>query len=129
MDQVGVQAVGQSRDQGRWPPGVSGNPAGAPTKAEREAKLAARVDELAAVFGGLEALNALERERLRLAAEMLLARPRNNEDRVRSTNLADRLLRWLEHSVLRRRGRGPGRRIGTAGPSFADALANRSPKP
>src|SRR5262249_44630530 len=108
-----------------WKPGQSGNPGGRPSRAEREARRDAKMSELAQAFGGLENLNPLERERIKLASEMLLARPRNNDDRVRSTNLADRLLRWCEASVRRRCGRARG---GVTGPSFADALASRSPK-
>src|SRR5262249_40157047 len=123
MDQMADQT--RTQIPGRFKPGVSGNPSGMEgrlTKAQRTAQRDAKMAELAGPLGGLEVLNALERERVKWAAELLLQRPARHDDRVRAINSSDRLLRCVEASVRKRRGR-------TAGPSFQDALANRGPKP
>jgi hypothetical protein len=107
---------------GHWLPGQSPNPAGRPTKRERQAQHAAKAAEIASRWGGLDALDVIERERVMLAAGLLLRakRPRSQEDEVRLINSADRLLARVERG---RKTSQPGR------PSFAEALASRKAKP
>jgi hypothetical protein len=79
---------------------------------------------LADRFGGAANLDPIERERLQLAATLLLKaqHPRSQDDAVRLINSADRLIARVERSQqgARKRGRPS---------TFADALASRNAKP
>jgi hypothetical protein len=86
------------------------------SRAERRARIDAKAEELASRFGGLAALESIERERIMLAAELLLRKPISHEDRVRLVNSADRLLARVESSRRAAKQRGQG---------FAEALAAR----
>jgi hypothetical protein len=79
----------------RWPKGVSGNPEGK-SKAARQARIDAKVAELAADFGGVAALSNLDRVYLEKAAELLLRRPRSAEHVIRHTNSIQRLIAAVE---------------------------------
>jgi hypothetical protein len=83
------------------------------------ARHAAKVAELAAKFGGLEVLDPIERERVGLAATLLIRAqtPHSQEDEVRLINSADRLIARVEKSQRARKQRGP---------TFAQALAARA---
>jgi hypothetical protein len=100
----------------------SANPAGRPTKRELQALHAAKTAEIASRWGGLDALDVIERERVTLAAGLLLRakRPRSQEDEVRLINSADRLIARVERSQRARKRQGS---------SFAEALASRKAKP
>jgi hypothetical protein len=93
---------------------VPGNRLGRPrpTKAEKLARLEAKLRELAARFGGVEVLDAIDLERLRLAAELLVRRPPKTVDATRCINTADRLIRAVERRVGRGRA-GPKAALGT----------------
>jgi hypothetical protein len=112
------QSVQDAR--GRFMAGNNANPTGRPTKAQRHAQQVAKVAELASRFGGVENLDPIERERIRLAAQLLLRRPATHEDQVRCINSADRLIARVERSQRARRHQRP---------SFAEALAKRNAKP
>jgi hypothetical protein len=107
---------------GHWLPGQSPNPQGRPTKSQLRAQHTAKAAEIASRWGGLDALDVIERERVTLAAGLLLRakRPRSQEDEVRLINSADRLLARVERSQRARRRQGL---------SFAEALAGRKAKP
>src|SRR5262249_46077362 len=103
----------------------SANPHGRLSKAERDAMHLAKMRELASRFGGREVLDPIERERLELAAQLLIkARtPRSQADMVRLTNSADRLIARVENSQRAKNPRRRGASSDAAG--FAAALANR----
>ncbi len=96
--QVSQQA--QHQADGRFAPGASGNPLGRESRAAKLARRDARAAELAAEFGGLDALTAVERVMIQQAAELLLGNPRSAEDKVRYANTIARLL----GAVRKRRG-------------------------
>jgi hypothetical protein len=73
-----------------WIKGVSGNPRGSETAAQRRARVAAKVDAWAAELGGK--IGAVERTLLQRAAELSLLRPRRVEDMTRVTNTISKLL-------------------------------------
>src|ERR1700756_2932917 len=92
-----------------WPKGVSGNPRGSLSKAEREALLRAKLQALAERFGGLSALDAINRERLDQAARLLLdTRRRSAVDTVRYAHIVERLLAAVEAGASRRGTRSIG---------------------
>jgi hypothetical protein len=73
---------------------VPGN-RGRPTAAERRARIEAIAEALAAEFGGLASLTAVERLLVMQAAELSLRKPRNAEDHVRIINATQRALAKL----------------------------------
>jgi len=77
-----------------------GNP-GRPTAAQRRARIEGIADKLAAEYGGLCALTAVERLLMLQAAELSLRRPLNCEDAVRIANATQRVLA----KVANRRGK------------------------
>jgi hypothetical protein len=93
-----MQIVEQDRHQERrqrrgnpnWVPGVSGNPAGR-SKAARDARVAAKMAELAVEFGGVAALSSIDTTLLRQAAELLMRRPQGADDHVRIVNAVTRI--------------------------------------
>ena len=96
-----MQSPQQSR---RSPPtngfkkGASGNVYGKASKAQQRAMLLARATELAEPLGGFENLNAIERTLIERAAELTLSKPRRHDQRLRTANIVNRILR----DVLRR---------------------------
>src|SRR5262249_27579585 len=96
------QTPNQLPDQTPWrfKPGQSGNPAGRPSRAERQARIDARARELAVEFGGWERLSTVDRVYVEQAAALLVRRPHSAEDAVRCANAVGRLLGAVE----RRRG-------------------------
>src|SRR5262249_6840907 len=97
----------QSPQQTRRPPptngfkpGVSGNPFGKASKAQQRAMLLARAAELAEPLGGLQGLDGIERILIEHAAELTLSKPRRHDQRLRTANIVNRILR----DVLRRHG-------------------------
>jgi hypothetical protein len=96
----------QSPEQARRPPtngfkpGVSGNPYGKASKAQQRAMVLARAGELAEPLGGYEGLNSVEKILLEQAAELTLSKPRRHDQRLRTANIVNRILR----DVLRRHG-------------------------
>jgi hypothetical protein len=108
-DSAANQREGQRRVYGRpFPPGVSGNPRGSLTAAERRARLDAMVanwvSELAEL--GIRAGTA-ERLLLRRAAELSQVRPHRNEDHVRTVNTISKLLAQAGFRKDRPRKRKP----------------------
>jgi BMFP domain-containing protein YqiC len=109
--QITDQAAEQPARQipGRFEKGVSGNPRGSLSKAEREALLRAKLQALAEPFGGLSALDAINRERLDQAARLLLdTRRRSAVDTVRYAHIVERLLAAVEAGASRRGTRSIG---------------------
>jgi hypothetical protein len=104
MQQLAAQMADQNTARGpgnpNWRPGVSGNPRGRLSKAERDAKVRRTMIRLARPLGGIQKLTALELERLKLAAELLQRQPRNAEDRVRVANCIDRMLGSVERARM-----------------------------
>jgi len=87
-----MQVHGQAQRQadGRFPPGVSGNPDGRERIAQRRARIAAKVEGWVAELGGK--VGAAEREMLQRAAELSMHKPQRNEDAVRTANTISKLL-------------------------------------
>jgi hypothetical protein len=81
----------RQRGNPNWVPGVSGNPAGR-SKAARDARVAAKMAELAVEFGGVAALSSIDTTLLRQAAELLMRRPQGADDHVRIVNAVTRIL-------------------------------------
>jgi hypothetical protein len=73
---------------------VPGN-RGRPTAAERRARVEGIAEQLAAEYGGLGSLTAVERLLVTQAAELSLRKPRNAEDHVRIINSTQRALAKL----------------------------------
>jgi hypothetical protein len=73
---------------------VPGN-RGRPTAAERRARIEGIAEALAAEYGGLASLTAVERLLVMQAAELSLRKPRNCEDHVRIINSTQRALAKL----------------------------------
>jgi hypothetical protein len=85
-----------------WRPGVSANPRGRESKAQREAKIRAKAEQLAEGLGAkLDRMSGLDQEFLLKAADLLTRRARTGEDAVRLVNTA----RGLVAAVERRAGR------------------------
>jgi hypothetical protein len=117
--QQGEQRHEQQRVRGRpFPKGV--NPAGKST-AVREARKTARMAELSAELGGLQALTPVEQTLLGQAVELLMTTPRTSVDRVRQANGVARILGSLRRAHGTR-GRGPVE-VKPAGLSYAEAMA------
>jgi hypothetical protein len=76
-----------------------------------------RAAELAEPLGGLENLNAIERTLIERAAELTLSKPRRHDQRLRTANIVNRILR----DVLRRHGPAP-----KSAPSLADYVRSKS---
>jgi hypothetical protein len=95
-----MQTTEQEREQSRgrrggnpsWVRGVSQNPRGRETKAEREARRDAIIAAWAEPFGGVAVLRSAELELLRQGAELSMCRPRNAEDRVRHANTISKIM-------------------------------------
>jgi hypothetical protein len=68
---------------------------GRPTAAERRARIESIAEQLAAEYGGLASLTAVERLLITQAAELSLRKPRNCEDHVRIINSTQRALAKL----------------------------------
>jgi hypothetical protein len=97
--QASMQARGLAT---QFKAGTSGNVNGKGSPRVRREKLLA---ELASEFpGGLDAMPPSDRERLKQAADLLAngVRTRQERDRVAAINTADRLLRRLHASALKR---------------------------
>jgi hypothetical protein len=77
-----------------------GNP-GRPTAAMKRAAIEAEAEVLAAEYGGMSKLAAVDRTLILQAAQLLTRRPRNGEDAVRASNAVARLL-----SIVARRHGG-----------------------
>jgi hypothetical protein len=107
-----VQQSDRDPATGRFNPSNCANPAGRPTKAQRAALVRKTMIKLARPLGGLRALNSLDLERLRLAAELAQRQPKNAEDRVRVANAIDRMLGSIERARLTA---APQRRQSTRG--------------
>jgi hypothetical protein len=88
------QAGEQSRRLGNpsWTPGVSQNPAGRESKAQRRERIERIVAGWCEPFGGPSILQPAEYALLRTAAELTLHRPRRHEDAVRYANTISRIL-------------------------------------
>ncbi len=99
-----MQVAEQAQDlkTGRFKSGRSGNPAGRPSRAERQARVDAKARELAEPFGGWEKLLILDHVRLEQAATLIVRRPHSAEDAVRCANAVDRLLGGVERRRSRR---------------------------
>ncbi len=112
--QTPEQSTEQSTEQRRvgnpnWRPGVSANPRGRQTKAEREARLRAKCHQLARPFGGWGKLGVLDKVRIEQAARLLLdKRHRSPEDEIRYVNSIERLRRSVEARRGRREQHKPG---------------------
>ena len=88
--QTATQTASRKGGNPAWIKGVSGNPKGSITAAERRARIAAKVDGWVAELGGR--VGAAERELLQRAAELSMLKPRRNEDAVRTANTISKLL-------------------------------------
>jgi hypothetical protein len=85
----------QQPSQQRWhgfQPGQSGNPQGAMSAREKQERIEATARELAAEFGGYDALSPVNRTLVVQAATLLLRKPRTQVDAVRVANSIGRLL-------------------------------------
>jgi hypothetical protein len=78
---------------GRFPPGVSGNPKGKESLAQRRARHAAMMDDIERDIGG--ELSPADRILVSKAVDLLMAKPRLHNDRVRAINAADRILQRI----------------------------------
>jgi hypothetical protein len=104
--QQAEQRTHQHRVRGRpFPPGVSGNPGGKLSAAERRSRLDHMVEQWVAELGGR--VGTAERMLLRRAAELSLVRPHRNEDHVRTVNAVSRLLAQAGFRKNRPRRRQP----------------------
>jgi hypothetical protein len=82
----------RNRHPGRWPKGVSGNPAGEMSRAAKEARLDAIVAEWTRPYGGASNLPPCNVVLLKHAADLSLRRPRRADDQVRLANTVSRLV-------------------------------------
>jgi hypothetical protein len=109
--QTAEQKPKQAKPRGgnpNWVRGVSQNPRGRETKAEREARRDAIIAAWADPFGGVAVLRSAELTLLREAAEVSMCKPRNSEDRVRHANTISKILAQVGF-VDKRRCREPER--------------------
>jgi hypothetical protein len=107
------QENGRRRPGGRpWPKGVSGNPSGS----QQSKRALALFDEMAADFGGVDALTAIDKTMLAQASRLLVRseRAKNADIAVRLSNASARLLAGLRKT---KHQRGPA-----SGPTLGDLL-------
>jgi hypothetical protein len=115
MEQAASQANATS-----YKPGQSGNPQGPPSNKVRAEHIERKARELAAEFGGLDAMTPVDRTLMLQAATLLVRKPRTQVDVVRIANSVSRLL----GIVSRRHPREPDR-----GPSLHEYLASKASAP
>src|SRR5262249_12697555 len=109
------------RGNPNWKPGVSQNPRGRETKAQRLARRDAIIAAWAEPHGGGEVPRSAGVELPRIAAEVSMCRRRNAEDRVRHANSISRILAQVGFVEPRRRHKPEP-------PSpFDDLLSGREP--
>jgi hypothetical protein len=89
MEQTGAHSS-------RFVPGQSGNPLGAAGPKLRRTKLLA---DIAADFGGLDALSAGDRALLERAVSLLCANPKLHVERTRAINTAHRIINGIRRRV------------------------------
>jgi hypothetical protein len=94
-----MQSVKQNLEQEKhpggnphWTKGVSGNPAGKESRAQRRQRVEQLVEAWAAPFGGVDVLTPAELQLALTAGELSLSQPRRHEDLVRRANTISRLL-------------------------------------
>jgi hypothetical protein len=75
-----------------WVKGVSGNPQGRPSRAEREARIDGIVAQWCLPFGGTDRIPPANITLLRAAAELSLRRPSRIEDVTRVSNTISKLM-------------------------------------
>jgi hypothetical protein len=75
-----------------WTKGVSGNPAGKESRAQRRERIERIVEAWAAPYGGTAVLAPAELDLALAAAELSLSKPRRHEDLTRRANTLARLL-------------------------------------
>jgi hypothetical protein len=92
VPQSGDQSPKRPDGNPAWIKGVSGNPAGRESRATREARIADKLEEWAAPFGGIAVFNAAEIDLLRQAAELSLRRWRTADDQLRIARTISKLL-------------------------------------
>jgi hypothetical protein len=116
-----AQTGTQSTDQFPWrfKPGQSGNPLG--RSASTKAKLDAKMEELAAEYGGVAALSVYERTIIEQCAKLVLRHTTTAEDAVRVANTVARLLRTVQ--------RGRALQPAAPAPSLASWAQQASPAP
>jgi hypothetical protein len=95
MEQIAEQSSPQRRGNPAWTKGVSGNPRGSLSKAEKDALVRRKAQALALGIAW-KGLGALDREYLLKAATLLGQRPRRHEDTIRGINAANRLIATVE---------------------------------
>src|SRR6266699_4553064 len=101
--QQSLQQVPQQKAKREYhfKPGKSGNPRGRESAAARRERLDRKVEEIAREFGGMAALSPIESALAHQAAELLLLRPSDVDQRVRAANAVTRILATLS----KRRGK------------------------
>jgi len=101
--QADAQEQGQVRTQdGRFPPGVSGNPLGG---LSRKRRIQAKAEELAVEFGGLHSLTAYEKGLLSVVAQ-IFASP-YTADPPRDLRAAYQAMARLRKNVAERKAKAP----------------------
>jgi hypothetical protein len=103
IEQLSEQSPARTRPW-EFRPGQSGNSAGRLSVAAKRALIQAKLEELAAEYGGVSALTVIERTLLQEAATLICTKPRRGDDIVRKTNAIQRLL-----ASVRRRRKPPRR--------------------
>jgi hypothetical protein len=97
---VGKQMAEQTGPSGRYPnrfpKGVSGNPRGRPSYAQRKAMVLAKAHEYGASVGGFANLPVIEQDLLLQAAQMSLTHPHRHEARIKQANILNRILRDIQ---------------------------------
>jgi hypothetical protein len=121
MLQSGDQSQKRPDGNPAWVKGVSGNPAGRESRASRDVRIADRLEEWVAPFGGRAVFNAAEIVLLRQAAELSLRRWRTADDQLRIARTISKPLAQVGIVGGRRR------EIAEPGPSLADYIAQRYP--
>jgi hypothetical protein len=97
---------------------VSGNSFGSLSRAKQRALVQARAHELSVELGGYENLTAVEKILIDQAATLTLSKPRRHDQRLRTANIVNRILR----DILRRHGPVSSNPV----PPLRDYLAGRS---
>ena len=79
--------------------GESGNLAGRPSQAQRQAEIDAKARELAQELGGFDALTAIEKTLITRVAELNVGKPKRFDERIRVVNITARVIRdiWFRH--------------------------------